>query len=55
MTRRVVDDAIGVSLSRMGVECLDLLQFHPKSSPVRRSTTTSVTTVAGAMVFRSAC
>src|ERR1700741_3557959 len=28
MTRRVVDDAIGVSLSRMGVECLDLLQFH---------------------------
>jgi aryl-alcohol dehydrogenase-like predicted oxidoreductase len=28
MTRRVVDDAIGISLSRMGVECLDLLQFH---------------------------
>jgi aryl-alcohol dehydrogenase-like predicted oxidoreductase len=28
MTRRVVDDAIGVSLSRMGVECIDLLQFH---------------------------
>ena len=28
MTRRVVDEAIGVSLSRMGVECLDLLQFH---------------------------
>jgi aryl-alcohol dehydrogenase-like predicted oxidoreductase len=28
MTRRVVADAIGISLSRMGVECLDLLQFH---------------------------
>jgi aryl-alcohol dehydrogenase-like predicted oxidoreductase len=28
MTRRVVDDAIGASLSRMGVECLDLVQFH---------------------------
>jgi Aldo/keto reductase family len=28
MIRRVVDDAIGISLSRMGVECLDLLQFH---------------------------
>jgi aryl-alcohol dehydrogenase-like predicted oxidoreductase len=28
MTRRVVDEAIGVSLSRMGVDCLDLLQFH---------------------------
>jgi aryl-alcohol dehydrogenase-like predicted oxidoreductase len=28
MTRRVVEEAIGVSLSRMGVECLDLLQFH---------------------------
>jgi aryl-alcohol dehydrogenase-like predicted oxidoreductase len=28
MTRRLVDDAIGISLSRMGVECLDLLQFH---------------------------
>jgi aryl-alcohol dehydrogenase-like predicted oxidoreductase len=28
MTRRIVEDAIGVSLSRMGVECLDLLQFH---------------------------
>ena len=28
MTRRVVEDAIGISLSRMGVECLDLLQFH---------------------------
>jgi aryl-alcohol dehydrogenase-like predicted oxidoreductase len=28
MTRRVVEDAIGVSLSRMGVECLDLVQFH---------------------------
>jgi aryl-alcohol dehydrogenase-like predicted oxidoreductase len=28
MTRRVVEDAIGVSLRRMGTECLDLLQFH---------------------------
>src|SRR6185295_14639048 len=28
VTRRVVEDAIGNSLSRMGVECLDLLQFH---------------------------
>jgi aryl-alcohol dehydrogenase-like predicted oxidoreductase len=28
MTRRTVEDAIGVSLSRMGVERLDLLQFH---------------------------
>ena len=28
MTRRAVDEAIGVSLSRMEVECLDLLQFH---------------------------
>ncbi len=28
MTRRVVEDAIGISLSRMGVHCLDLLQFH---------------------------
>jgi aryl-alcohol dehydrogenase-like predicted oxidoreductase len=28
MTRRVVDEAIGISLSRMGVERLDLLQFH---------------------------
>jgi aryl-alcohol dehydrogenase-like predicted oxidoreductase len=28
MTRRVVDEAIGVSLSRMSVDCLDLLQFH---------------------------
>jgi aryl-alcohol dehydrogenase-like predicted oxidoreductase len=28
MTRRVVEQAVGVSLSRMGVECLDLLQFH---------------------------
>jgi aryl-alcohol dehydrogenase-like predicted oxidoreductase len=28
VTRRIVDDAIGRSLSRMGVECLDLLQFH---------------------------
>jgi aryl-alcohol dehydrogenase-like predicted oxidoreductase len=28
MTRRIVEDAIGVSLSRMGVECLDLIQFH---------------------------
>jgi aryl-alcohol dehydrogenase-like predicted oxidoreductase len=26
--RRMVDDAIGRSLSRMDVECLDLLQFH---------------------------
>jgi aryl-alcohol dehydrogenase-like predicted oxidoreductase len=28
MTRRLVEDAIGISLSRMGVDCLDLLQFH---------------------------
>jgi aryl-alcohol dehydrogenase-like predicted oxidoreductase len=28
MTRRVVEDAIGISLARMGVEQLDLLQFH---------------------------
>ena len=28
MTRRVVEQAIGVSLSRMGADCLDLLQFH---------------------------
>lgn len=28
ITRRAVEDAIGVSLARMGVECLDLLQFH---------------------------
>jgi aryl-alcohol dehydrogenase-like predicted oxidoreductase len=28
MTRRIVEDATGVSLARMGVECLDLLQFH---------------------------
>jgi aryl-alcohol dehydrogenase-like predicted oxidoreductase len=28
MTRRIVEDAIDVSLSRMGVECLDLVQFH---------------------------
>jgi aryl-alcohol dehydrogenase-like predicted oxidoreductase len=28
MTKRVVDDAIGISLSRMGVQCLDLIQFH---------------------------
>jgi aryl-alcohol dehydrogenase-like predicted oxidoreductase len=28
MTRRVVEDAIRNSLSRMNVECLDLLQFH---------------------------
>jgi aryl-alcohol dehydrogenase-like predicted oxidoreductase len=28
MTRRVVEDAIGISLARMGVERLDLLQFH---------------------------
>ncbi|MGC2755291.1 aldo/keto reductase, partial [Candidatus Binatus sp.] len=28
VTRRMVDDAIGRSLSRMDVECLDLLQFH---------------------------
>ncbi|MGH7109354.1 MAG: aldo/keto reductase, partial [Stellaceae bacterium] len=28
MTRRIVEDAIQVSLRRMGVERLDLLQFH---------------------------
>jgi aryl-alcohol dehydrogenase-like predicted oxidoreductase len=28
MTRRIVENAVGVSLSRMGVECLDLVQFH---------------------------
>ena len=28
MTRRVVEGAVDVSLSRMGAECLDLLQFH---------------------------
>jgi aryl-alcohol dehydrogenase-like predicted oxidoreductase len=28
MTRRVVEDAISISLRRMGVERLDLLQFH---------------------------
>src|SRR5215469_13575249 len=28
MTRRIVEEAIGVSLRRMGVEPLDLLQFH---------------------------
>ena len=28
MTRRVVEDAVGVSLRRMGVDRLDLLQFH---------------------------
>jgi aryl-alcohol dehydrogenase-like predicted oxidoreductase len=28
MTRRAVEDAVGVSLRRMGVDCLDLLQFH---------------------------
>ncbi len=28
MTRRAVEDAIGTSLSRMGVDCLDLVQFH---------------------------
>ncbi len=28
VTRRMVDDAIGRSLARMSVECLDLLQFH---------------------------
>jgi aryl-alcohol dehydrogenase-like predicted oxidoreductase len=28
MTRRIVEDAVAVSLSRMGVDCLDLLQFH---------------------------
>jgi aryl-alcohol dehydrogenase-like predicted oxidoreductase len=28
MTRRIVEDAVGVSLRRMGVDRLDLLQFH---------------------------
>jgi aryl-alcohol dehydrogenase-like predicted oxidoreductase len=28
ITRRMVDDAVGRSLARMDVECLDLLQFH---------------------------
>lgn len=28
MTRRIVEDAVGISLSRMGVQTLDLLQFH---------------------------
>jgi aryl-alcohol dehydrogenase-like predicted oxidoreductase len=28
ISRRVVEEAIGTSLSRMRVECLDLLQFH---------------------------
>jgi aryl-alcohol dehydrogenase-like predicted oxidoreductase len=28
VTRRVVEDAIAVSLSRIGIDCLDLLQFH---------------------------
>jgi aryl-alcohol dehydrogenase-like predicted oxidoreductase len=28
MTRRVVEDAVGISLSRMGVDALDLIQFH---------------------------
>jgi aryl-alcohol dehydrogenase-like predicted oxidoreductase len=28
MTRRIVENAVDVSLSRMGVESLDLLQFH---------------------------
>jgi aryl-alcohol dehydrogenase-like predicted oxidoreductase len=28
MTRRVVEDAVGISLSRMGANRLDLLQFH---------------------------
>jgi aryl-alcohol dehydrogenase-like predicted oxidoreductase len=28
MTRRVVEDAISISLTRMGAERLDLLQFH---------------------------
>ena len=28
MSRRVVEAAIRISLSRMGVDCLDLLQFH---------------------------
>jgi aryl-alcohol dehydrogenase-like predicted oxidoreductase len=28
MTRRAVEEAIGISLARMDVDCLDLLQFH---------------------------
>jgi aryl-alcohol dehydrogenase-like predicted oxidoreductase len=28
MTRRIVEDAVGVSLRRMRVDCLDVLQFH---------------------------
>ena len=28
MTRRIVEDAVSTSLSRMGVESLDLIQFH---------------------------
>src|SRR4051794_33319356 len=28
MTRRIVEDAVGVSLRRMGMDRLDLLQFH---------------------------
>ena len=28
MTRRAVEEAVGVSRRRMGVDCLDLLQFH---------------------------
>jgi aryl-alcohol dehydrogenase-like predicted oxidoreductase len=28
MTRQVVEDAVGISLSRMGVDALDLIQFH---------------------------
>ncbi|HJU20839.1 MAG TPA: aldo/keto reductase [Stellaceae bacterium] len=28
MTRRIVEDAVAVSLARMDVACLDLLQFH---------------------------
>jgi aryl-alcohol dehydrogenase-like predicted oxidoreductase len=28
MTRRIVEDAVGVSLQRMSLDCLDLIQFH---------------------------
>ncbi|MGH7248541.1 MAG: aldo/keto reductase, partial [Pseudomonadota bacterium] len=28
MTREVVEQAVGISLKRMGVDCVDLLQFH---------------------------
>jgi aryl-alcohol dehydrogenase-like predicted oxidoreductase len=28
MTRRIVEDAVAVSRRRMGVDCLDMLQFH---------------------------